>query len=321
MKFDFSDPTRAIKIPPLQYLKAVARIFAHRLLPLRLSLTASLWVASIQVRLGPRRRGLMKGLLRHVLPGNLSEREVRHALCLSHAIKRIGCRTYAPAWRRSRGWLVRNFRPEGLEYLDAARRAGEGAIILATGTGLKVWTSMILRQLGYDVRPIQRRHVTPDVLLLLRWDRAIGDVMRYPRDHEALVHMKRLLDLVKRGEWVSHVGHGQGHDMPIKGNLLGFEIESGRGPWFLARLTGAPLIPAVTLVDKDLTCRLVVGSPIHVPASGPVSSALESAFQSYLDFVAERVVPMPWNFIRPSHWERWFNPGAGEADGREPGPQ
>jgi lauroyl/myristoyl acyltransferase len=303
LRFDFRDPTEPIRIPAGAYLKAVVRIAANRLLPVKLSCLISVQSARLRLRFSRAREERMSRFLGRYLPDSADGEQLLKAARLSLAVRRMGADTYAPIWRRSPRWLVRRFRPEGLEHLDEIKRSGSGAVILATGMGMKLWTEPILRQLGYPVRPVQRERVNSQVLLLMRWDGAINEALPYPGEDDSGPHMKMLHDLVRQGEWIRHSGQHPGHANPVKGRLLNFEVECGRGPWLIARLTGAPLVPVVVLMDADLTFRLVVGEPIRVDRAGTPDGAMQTAFQSYLDFIDEHVLPWPWNVTRPSYWE------------------
>ena len=302
-KFYFDDPSRPIRIPPLAYVRALASILAHRLLPLKWSSVISVWAARVRLRLSPRRRLRRRRFLQAYLPQGAGERELWRASCLSVAIRRLGAGTYAPVFRRSERWLRRTFRPEGLEHLEEAKRAGRGAIILATGAGFKLWAAPILRRMGYPTRLMQRQRVAAETLILMRWEGVVADVLPYPDDEESGAHLKRLYDLVKSGAWIRHVGQNPGHENPLRGRFLGAEIQSGRGPWLLGRMTGAPLIPVAVLMDRDYRFRLIVGAPIHVGDAAAADAAMAAAFQSYLDFVHRHVLRMPWNFTLPSYWE------------------
>ncbi len=302
MRFPFAEHKGPIKIPPVAYLKACARIIAHRTMPLRWSLMMSVWEARLRMRLEPERREHIQGFLKDFLPSETSREQLERAACLSLAIRRIGVRTYAPVWRRSREWLLHHFRPEGLGQLEELKRSGGGAILLGTGMGLKLWVEPILRQLGYRLHSLQRKGVTAQALLLMRWEGVASEIAPYARGGESAVYMKKLHDLVKQGEWVRHVGQDSAHDNPVKGRLRSVEATSGRGPWLIARATGAPLIPVVVLMDADFRCRLVVDQPIHVAGQGSAASAIEAAFQSYLDVIKRHLLRVPWNFMGASSW-------------------
>jgi lauroyl/myristoyl acyltransferase len=89
---------------------------------------------------------------------------------------------------------------------------------------------------------------------------------------------------------------------------MGFPVRCRRAPWVLARLSGAPLVPALIIMDRDFQFRLVIGRPIFANDSGPCGSSLELALQTYLDFLGEHIREMPWN-LSLSTWERLIATG------------
>ena len=302
-KFDFKDPSRPVKVPPWTYLRSLVRLLALRSLRPKWSFAIWAWAYRVKMRLRPKRRERMAQFLRPVVSRGTTAAELERHISLSLTVRRIGAYTYAPIFRRSRKWLLRTLRPEGLEYLDEVKRRGRGAIILGSGLGLKAWAGPILRQLGYPARFMQRKRVTAEVLLLMRWDGAVSEVLPYPEDPEGGIHLKRLHDLVKAGAWIRHAVLHPVTANGLRGKVLNYDVRWGRAPWLIARLTGAPLIPLFVFVDRDFSLRFLVHPPIYVDAGASAQDAMRSAFQAYLDLLSQHIRRMPWNLIVPSRWE------------------
>jgi lauroyl/myristoyl acyltransferase len=297
---DLNDPSRPIKVPIGSWLKSAARILTHRALPLKWTIGMSQCSSAIKVRLDRGLRARESPVLKPLAPPGTSDREIERQIALSRTIVKIGAKTHAPVFRRTTEWLLRTFRPQGLEHLEAVKRAGGGAIILSTHAGMNAWAAPILQQLGYAVRPTHRARVASDSLLMMRWDGMAHWMVPYPDDRESGAYLKRLYDLIKRGEWIQHVGDFPGQGRELRGVHLGVEVPVPRAPWALGRLTGAPLIPVVVLMERDFTFRLHVGAPIRVADSGvPPEEAMTAALQRYLDFVGERLSANPWNLHLP----------------------
>ena len=285
-------------------LKTLARILKYRLLPLKWTFALAACLIRAKVRRNPKQHERTERLLKPFLPSDVTRREIERDIALSRTIYRIGARTHAPVFRRSKGWILRTFRPQGLAHLDEAKRAGRGVIILGTGAGLKAWVAPILRQLGHPLRLMQRERITAENLLLMQWDDATGEVLPFPEDRERGIHLKRLHDLVTSGVWIQHVGHHADDENGIAAKLLGADVRCHRAPWALARLADAPLIPAAVLMDRDYHVTLLIGPPIRVDRQASPEGAMAAALQTYLDFVAQNIFSTkPWNLILPSHWE------------------
>jgi len=298
---DFRDPTRSVAPGRRAQLVALARLAAQRALPVPWSLRLGMWRVRLGFALGLSRRLPTKAFLRPLLPPTVDEGELERLTALSRATRQLGAHTYGPVHRRSREWLLHALRPEGLEHLEEARASGRGVIMLGTHAGLNAWIGPILLQLGYPLRLMQRATVSAEILLLLRRDRIVSQVLPFPGHQGAGIHLKMLHDLLKSGAWVQHVGDYPDSVKGLEGTYLGSPVRCVRSPWALGALTGAVLVGALLLVDADLEPRLHVATPICVNGAGV--GAMEAALQAYLDFVSRAVAPLPWN-LDLFHWGR-----------------
>jgi lauroyl/myristoyl acyltransferase len=236
----------------------------------------------------------MAELLKPFAPPGTSQRELERQAALSRTVRRVGARTYAPVFRRSKDWLVQALQPEGLERLEEVRRTG-GAILLSSHAGFARWVGPVLYQLGYPVRLTQRKQIAPETLILMRWQGLISRALPDPKGTDRTIHLKFLYDLVKAGAWVQHIGDFPDHSNGLRGKYLGFEVRCVRAPWILARLTERPAIPTLIFMDRSLKPKLFIGEPIYVPRSGDATDTMTAALQTYLDFVGGHVSRMPWN--------------------------
>ena len=295
-KLEFTQPMSAPPIPFWERMRCPARILLYRSIPIKCSLKLSCFLRRLEMWTHPARREKIAGLLKPLMPSDVTTRALREKVILSRAIRQLGGHTYAPVFRRSRQWLLRTFQPRGLEVLEAIRSEGRGAIILGTHAGMNAWVAPVLTQLGYPVRFMQRKHVSPEKLLLLRLSGWVNQGLPYPELGEEGIHLKLLCDLIRQGEWIQHVADYPDDMNGVRGKLLGREVRYCRAPWVLARLTGAPLIPVLVLVGRQMQPRLDIGPPIFVPARPDSDAAIHSAMQTYLDFVGSRVKDTPWQF-------------------------
>ncbi len=286
-KVDFREPTRAPPIPFWAAARCVCRVALFRSLPPPWGLWLCSQTRRIEFHNHPgRRSSAWPRLLKRFTGEGMSERQFRRLLLLSRGTRRLGSTTYAPVFRRSKEWLLRTLRPEGLEILDAVRRSGSGAIILTVHAGMNAWVNPSLMQLGYPVRFMQRQAVTEENLLLLRWDGWVNRVLPYPAAGEEGAHLVHLHDLVRRGEWIPHAADSADGTSGLEGRFLGQAVRCRRAPWVLGRLTGAPLVPVLMMADERLRPRLIVEQPLYVGDGGPPGRSVEAAFQVYLDLLA-----------------------------------
>jgi lauroyl/myristoyl acyltransferase len=276
-------------------------VVQYRLLPLKGALRLCKFSRHIELLTHPARRRNLEALLKPLLPEGTSRRDLCRQTVLSKLVRRLGAHTYAAVFRRSRPWLLRTLRPEGLEILQQIKRDGQGAVFLATHAGMNAWTGPVLLQLGYPMRLIQRRFVSLHELLLMRSDGWDSHVLPFPPVGDEGIHLKWLCDLVRQGEWIQHAADAP-QPTGVAGRYLGHPVRCCRGPWAIARQTGVPLVPTLLLMDERYNLRLIIGSPIYVKADGPSGDAMACAFQVYLDFVGRHLRQAPWN-LHLSSWE------------------
>lgn len=291
----FADPSARLHVPFGARVKSLARIASQRCLPLRWALAAAGASARVKHRLSPRRARRLEGIYRPFLPPDAAEPDVRRCLALSRVVKHLGTISYAPVFRRSRNWLLRTFRPEGMDALEALRRAGKGAIVLATHAGPLAWVAPVLRQLGYPVWLMERHQIGVVTYLLLCWDKWVDHVLAHPTREGSGPHLKRLVDLLRQGAWIQHLGDFLEPKVGLTGNYLGCRVQYTRAPWIMARLAGVPVIPTLILMDSRYRLRLHFREPLYIGAGASAGHTIESGFQAYLDFVQERTAPAPWN--------------------------
>ncbi|MBM4042150.1 MAG: hypothetical protein FJ290_26945, partial [Planctomycetes bacterium] len=295
----FMSPTAPIRLSLWTRLKSWVQISSERALPPRWLFALSAWLARAELVLSPGRRRRLERVLAPLLPAGTPLRALRRQCGLQRAVRQHGVRSFAPVAGRSREWLLRELRPEGLEHLEAVKRSGGGAILLQTHVGHVAWEGPVLRGLGYPVRFVQRQVIAPKVYVLLRRAGLLPEVLPYPSAGEEGLHLKRLLDLLRGGAWLQHVGDAPDPKTGLTGVFLGHRIRYARAPWALARLSGAQVMPTLLLTEADCRFRLIVGAPDRVGGAGRTP---EAALQGYLDFVQHHLARAPWN-LHAAHWE------------------
>jgi lauroyl/myristoyl acyltransferase len=301
----FTDPSRPVKVPLSEAAFALSRSLLYRCAPLKWTLAFGMATCRLDLARRPARRRLLQRLLESVAPGASGESETSRQLVLARALRKIGAYTYAPVYRRSQQWLMDNFRPEGLEHLEAVKDSGGGAIVLGTHAGQSSWIGPILRQLGYPMRRTQRQRISVDTYLLMKRDGTLADVLPYPSPGESGLHLKRLYDMLRQGVWMQHVGDFPDPDNGISGTYMGRRVRCVAGPWVLARIARVPVIPALLLTDENLDSRLLVCRPITVDPGASIREGLEQPLQTYLDFASRHLGAAPWN-MGLKHWQKLF---------------
>lgn len=294
-KLDFRRPAQCGQPPWFTRLRAGALIALQRHLPLSWSMRLSLLGRGLEMLLHPRRRRMIADVLAPLLAGSAASESLAWHVRMALLVRQTGTRTYAAISNRPRDWLVATLRPEGLETLEALARAGGGAIVLGTHAGMTAWMPAALIQLGLPLRLTQRKRVYPQTLMLLRRDGWIDRVLEYPDEGDEPARLKGLYDLLKQGQWLQHTADYPDHRKGLTGRCFGGTVRCRRGPWALGRLSGAPLVPALVVLEADLRPRLLIGQPIRIDPRAPAQEAMTAAFGQYLSFLEAHLATRPWN--------------------------
>lgn len=83
-------------------------------------------------------------------------------------------------------------------------------------------------------------------------------------------------------------------EMPFFGRKASFPL----GPFFLAYISGAPLLPGVVVRQGWLRYRVIVGEPIVLPRIGDRDEALRTGLRQAVSFLEENV---------RAHYDQWLN--------------
>ncbi len=295
------NPETPPTVPAMALPRAWLRLLSYRALPLSILARLVYLEQFLLAWRSPRRIRKASEHLQLLMP-TASEHELRTCTMRTLALRRLGGHTFAPLLWRSRGWLLRTFQPQGLENLEQLKRSGEGVIILGTHAGYHVWNGPLLISLGYPMRLIQRQDISPAKLLLLRLTGYAKSTLPSPEPGQEGLHLKRLHDLLRAGEWLQHAA-----DTPdpagVQGTLFGHAVSWCRAPWVLARLSGVSAVPVVIRADQRFQPRMIIGNPIRVPADKPAREAIAEAFRQYLDFLENVLCDQPWN-MTPRKWHQ-----------------
>jgi len=199
-------------------------------------------------------------------------------------------------------------RRSGDGHLLAAREAGKGAILLTAHVGNFELGGLFLRELGLscaaayvpDPSPVIERH---------REDarKSLG-VTGIPVTSSPFAFVP-ILRALREGRFVAMQGDrdvsGTGRAFPFFGRSASFPI----GPFRLAALSGAPLLPVFVLQEKDGRYRTHVDDPIWLALapgsrSEPGETELEAALARWVGLLSRiiRENPTQW-YLFTRFWE------------------
>lgn len=181
---------------------------------------------------------------------------------------------------------------DGVENLHDTRRAGRGGILVLAHFGSWDIAASMALAAGHSVTTVMAPVGTPSITALLAWSRKVKQMELFSPETAA----RGLIRALRRGGWVAILV-----DIPEGGpttevRFCNGPVEFSTGPAFLARLTGAPLVP--------ISCwRTDAGYQVHVRA--PFHPDRDDDEQSVMQKVAAVLEPDPMRI--PEQWYP-FNP-------------
>jgi KDO2-lipid IV(A) lauroyltransferase len=174
---------------------------------------------------------------------------------------------------------------------------GKGLIVLTAHFGNWEAGVRLLEAFGTPVNVVMQ--VDPDnpaegALLRLRQSGAVR-VIRVGDDAGAVIALRAAL---ARNEILAIQGDRLNGEHEIPAVLFGEPLPLPAGPFLLAYLTRAPILPAFVLLDGWRRFRVEIGEPLQFPQTGNREADLKVAVGSYAA-ILERMVRQ--------HPDQWFN--------------
>jgi KDO2-lipid IV(A) lauroyltransferase len=181
---------------------------------------------------------------------------------------------------------------EGVENLHNTRDAGRGGILVLAHFGSWDIAASMALAAGHPVTTVMAPVGTPSITALLAWSRKAKDMQLYAPAAAA----RGLLRALRQGRWVAILV-----DIPEGGpttevHWCNGPVEFSTGPAFLARLTGAPLVP-ISCWRTDTGYHVHVREPFH-PDSDDDEQSLTQKLAGILEPDILRV-PEQWYPFNP----------------------
>ena len=214
---------------------------------------------------------------------------------------------------------LRGYRPGGWHpkiTVHGGERIGEA---LKLGKGCVLWVAHFvfapnvakvgLSRLGYRVSHLSRPdHGFSSTRFGIRTlnrvrsgfeDRYLAERITFDRAHPASALMRARKTVAKNGIVSFTAGAWEGSSV-VEADFLGSRIALALGPVWLARTSGAVLLPVFAMRTGGADEFVVeVGEPIDVPAALPESECMEQAARTFL----QRHVPHMRKY--PGQWRAW----------------
>ena len=189
-------------------------------------------------------------------------------------------------------------RVEGGEHLEAARREGEGVIVLTGHLGNWELGAVCIRGMGKAMSVVALPHADP------RLDRLFNDQRRRCALEVIPVGTgaaQRSLAALRRGELVGLLGDWEFGRRGVPLPFLGGTSTLPDGPALLSLRSGAPVVPSFLLREPGNRFRLCFEPPIRPERHGAVAETVTALTRAYAA-VLERYIhqePTQWLMFQP----------------------
>jgi KDO2-lipid IV(A) lauroyltransferase len=193
----------------------------------------------------------------------------------------------------------------GFEHLDAARRAGRGAILMSGHFGnfeLVGARLATLHPTAFVVRPLSN----PRVEALIGARREAAGVGQISADRG----VRRVYEALRENRWVALLADQDARRQGVFVPFLGRPASTAAGPARIALATGAPIIMGFAMRQPDGRHVLEIEPPLGIPDPGAADAALRLT-ALHAQRLERRVRE------RPDHWfwlhRRWKTAPAATA--------
>jgi KDO2-lipid IV(A) lauroyltransferase len=190
-------------------------------------------------------------------------------------------------------YIKKNILLENIHYIDEALSKGRGAIILSAHIGNWELGSVVFAVLGYPLWIVALPHKHKNVNNFFNFQRQLKGIKVIPLGRA----VRRCLNILKDNGIVALAGD---RDFTEKGIVLDFFGKLTflpEGPAAFCLKTGAPIVPAFMLRDKDDKFTLRIGKPLE--------GAISNNDKKYLQELIIRYKTIIEDYIR-SYPEQWY---------------
>lgn len=198
-----------------------------------------------------------------------------------------------------------------LERLVELRDSGRRVILLTAHLGNWELGGVLAGQVGLPLSVVYVRDAFADAERFRSLLRGFGDVLEIPIHPEDRFASLPVLRAFEQGRLVALQGDRDFNDRGVEGELFGAATSFPLGPFLLARMTGAVLVPIFIAYTSELHLTVEVGEAIEVERSDDREGDARGALDRWLP-VLERAIRR-W----PTQWYTFYDfwPERGAAGG------
>ena len=185
---------------------------------------------------------------------------------------------------------------QGRENLDAALARGRGAIFCSGHYSNWEMGGTVVGHLGYPIVIVAQMHADAKTNEMFVKQRADFGITVVPTQHGA----KGALKALRNNQPVALLGDRPTGGPVVPVTLCGRTTYLPQGPWRIALVTGAPLLPTFVHRRSNENFTLEIGAPIEVPEKGTQRERMLIMAQRWADVFEARLR------VDPSQWAAFY---------------
>jgi KDO2-lipid IV(A) lauroyltransferase len=184
----------------------------------------------------------------------------------------------------------------GREHLEQARSNANGVILLTAHLGCWEMGGVFLKHLGLPLSVVYVPDAFADVEEARRRLREVSGVEEIAIQPGSSLASLPVLRALRAGRIVAMQGDRDFNDRGAWADFLGAPAPFPRGPFHLARMTGAALVPCFIAYSTDLRFSLVLEPPITVGSTADREADVREAISRWVPVLegAVRRWPTQW---------------------------
>ena len=184
----------------------------------------------------------------------------------------------------------------GDEHLEAAIADGKGAVLLTAHLGNWELGGVLLCQQQLPVSSVYVKDAFADVERFRSFLRNLGEVEEIAIAPGAAWSSLPVLRALRAGRLVAMQGDRDFDGRGIPATFFGELVRFPRGPFLVALLTGAPIVPAFVSYTRRYRFEASFGEPIYVPSTGDRERDLTAAVARWAAVLEAEIrrVPTQW---------------------------
>lgn len=272
-----------------------AGLFIALSLPLKLAYKAAVIISDLHYTFATQDRRFVTQNLKAIFP----EKKDREIAAIRINMFRNFAKYLVDFFRFSKldkGFIDKNTKIENIDYLDKALAAGKGAIILSAHIGNWELGGVVVSLLGYPLWVVALSHK----------DKKVNDFFISQRESKGVKvipvgrAIRMSLGVLKEKQLVALAGDRNFGERGVTVDFFGKSASLPAGPALLSLKTGAPIVPAFMVRNKDNTFTLRMEEPLQFSNSGNKDKDLTELIVKYKNIFEQyiRKYPDQWYMFR-----------------------